>query len=84
MRLETSQKFKFGVHTIGNRLNHCTKGADTLLKAVKWDLIFGTALLRFECRHRVFKYSLETMFMSTVSRKAKPTVIKYHISYLMH
>jgi len=40
------------------------KGADTLLKVVKWDLIFGNVLLGSKGRHGIFKNHLEMMFGS--------------------
>jgi len=69
---------------IGNHVNHCTNGPDTLLEAVKWDSIFDTVLFGFECRHCIFRNYLVKMFESRVGRGVELTVIKYHISCLMN
>jgi len=69
---------------ISNHMSHYVKSADRLLKGVKWDLIFDTILLGSESRHCIFGNCLVTVFGSTVGKRAKLTVIKYHISCLVN
>ena len=49
-------------------MNCCAESSDTLLKAVKRDLIFGTVLLRSECRHYIFRNHLVKMLISAVGK----------------
>ena len=65
-------------------MHHRAKGADPLLKVVKWKLTFGTIFLRSECRHYIFRSNLVNIFRSIVGKSVFLTVIKYHISCLMH
>ena len=61
-------------------MNHCLKGADALLKPVKWHLIFGAVLLGSEYHHCTFRNYLVKM---SGEQSAKGKVYSHQISCIV-